>query len=102
MADNNGQLVHALGKALGLFALLEVLGLKLGALGLETLLVGNRGAHGLGLGQQEVTGIARLHVHQVTHLAEMLDPLQQDQCGLGHDALLSSQRRGAGRGNGRA
>ena len=60
-----------------LFAL-QVAGFELRLLGLEIFAVGLGGAQGLLLRQQEIAGEAVLDPHFVAHLAELLDPFEQN------------------------
>ena len=66
-------------------AALEVTGLELGALGIEMLLVGLRGAQSLAARQEEVACIAVADLHGFAHLAELCDALEKDHF---HGCLL--------------
>ena len=76
---------HPLGQALRLFAALDVLRFKLGALLIEMREIAFVGAQRLLLRQKEVAGVTRLHLHHVAHLPQVFDPLEQDQFNGCHD-----------------
>ena len=83
--DDEALAVQLLADDFGLLAALEVAGLELGALRLEMLLVGLRGAQRLAARQEEVARIAVAHLHGLAHLAELGDALEQDHF---HGCLL--------------
>ncbi len=91
--------LQALGHRRGLAPGLEVLRLELLLLALEAGLVLLRGPERLALRQEVVARIAVLDVHDLAHLAELGDALQQDHL---HGCLLTSRRRAGGRGSARA
>ncbi len=64
---------------LGLLAALDVLRLELDALALEPREVVLVGADRLAGRDQVVARVARLHLHQLAHLAELVDALHQDE-----------------------
>jgi hypothetical protein len=94
LADQDkGLAVQLVRDLLGLALELEVMGLELGLLSLEIFAVGLGGAQGLPLWQQEVAGEAVLHLHLVAHLAELLDPFEQND--LHGSGSLTSRHRAA-------
>ena len=93
LADQDeGLAVQLLGDGLGVLLALQIVGFELRLLGLEIFAVGLGGAQRLLLGQQEVAGEAVLDPDFVAHLAELLDPFEQNHL---HGRLLTSRRRAA-------
>ena len=76
--DDEAFAIKLFGNGQGFILAFEILGLKLGALAFELLLVGFIGAQGLALWQQEVTGIAVLDLYNVAHLAEAANAFQKN------------------------
>src|SRR5215467_342170 len=62
----------------GLALHLEIAGLKLGLHFFESLPIVSSGAKGFAPWQQEVTGEAVLHTHNVAHMSELSNSLEQD------------------------
>ena len=77
------------GDGVGLGLALEVVGLELGAAAVEILAVGRGRTQGLFLRQQEIAREAGLHLHDVAHLAEIGDALEQDHFHLCHGRALA-------------
>ncbi len=100
--DHRGQSADAFRHPLRLFPALDVLRLELCPLDFEAGTVVLARADCLLLRQQPVARVAGADPHDVAHLAEILDPLQQDHFDGGHGALLSSRCRAAAPGSGRA
>ena len=65
---------------------LQVVGFELSALGLEIGQILFCCAHRFLLGQQIVPRVTGLHFNELTHLAELLDPLEQDQFDHSHSS----------------
>jgi hypothetical protein len=89
--DDDGKAAHAFGHPFGFLAALDVLRFELGALLLKAGAVVLVGAKRLLLRQEEVSGVARLHLHHISHLSQLVDALEQDQFNSGH-ATGSSER----------
>ena len=93
------QLVHLAGFGLGFAAAAEIVRLALCLFGFKTLKIGLVGAKGLALRQQEVAGIARLYLHHIAHLAELLDTFEQNDfhcfCLLASRAVTRSRKASA-------
>ena len=70
--------VHFAGFGFGFAAARQVVGFALCLFGFKTLEIALVGTKRLALRQQEVTGIARLHLDDIAHLAELLDTFKQN------------------------
>ena len=103
LADHqDGQTANAFRHPLRFLTALEILRFQLGTLGFKASQVVLVGAQGFFLRQQIVAGEAGLDPHHVAHLPQLFNALEQDQFNGGHGSLLSSERRAAAPGNGRA
>ena len=90
----DGEAVHLAGFGLCLATAGQVVSFTLGLFGFETLEVVLVGAKGLALRQQEVAGVARLHLHDIAHLAELLDAFKQNDFHCPMSPLLAATLRG--------
>ena len=72
---------------IGILAAFEIMRFELVALRLEMFAIGFGGTQGLATGQQEIAGIAGLHIHNFAELAELCDAFEQNDF---HDRLLWS------------
>ena len=84
--------VQLLGDGFGVLLALQIVGFQLRLLGLEIFPVGLGGAQRLLLGQQEVAGEAVLDADFVAHLAQLLDPFEQNDL---HGQALTSRHKEA-------